>query len=931
MSFRHSLGLSLALAVGTALGLRAAEAPVSVEGFNYVRTVGEISEYTLASNGLQVLLMPEHSAPVLTFMVTYRVGSRNEVTGTTGATHLLEHLMFKGTEKFQRAKGTGIDQLLESCGAEYNATTWLDRTNYFENLASDKLALAVEMEADRMRNLLLLETDRQPEMTVVRNEFERGENSPYESLEKELYAAAYIAHPYHHPTIGWRSDIEKVSIDSLRGFYDTFYWPNNATVSVIGDFKPAEALRIIQRFYGAIPRSPKPIPQVYTEEPEQTGPRRVAVKRSGQLGVVAIAHKVPAATGPDYASLSVLSAILSDGKNSRLYRALTDKNLTTSVRGSLGFNHDPSLHVLFASLAPGAKHQEVETIALQEIERLKKDGATDLEVSTAISKILADSAFQRDGSYAIAGNLNECIAAGDWTTYYSIDDAVKKVTAADVKRVANTYLFDDHSTIGWFIPTAEADAGEAAQATAAPASRFASDFARPCYYRDPALAREPGAPEGSAASSASASQTFAKGVIRENVGGIDLLMYQTGVHDVVTFRGTLPAGKALSPSDNPAIATLVGNMLDKGTTQQDKFAIAQKLESVGATVRFVTTNDTLAILGKCLRKDVPLVVSLIGEMLRSPAFSPEEFVKVKKQLAGGLKRSLESPDSRAMEAFSRAIYAPGHPNRQASVQELLAGIEAAKLEDLKAFHASHYGPAHMILVAVGDLDPAEVKTSVSKAFAGWSGGVPVPSARMLSIPDGAREQTVFMSDKPSVTIVLGQTTGLKYTDPDAQALSIGTAILGSGFTGRLMAHVRDKEGLTYGIGAQIMDNTHNPGDWRIMATFAPALLSKGISSTKRELETWYEKGVTADELERRKSNVVGNFKVGLATTYGLAYELLANAERGLDPSFLDQYPEIINGLTLEQVNGAVRKHLNPAKMVLIEAGSVPGAIPETKK
>lgn len=427
--------------------------PLTVDGFSFVKTVGSISEYTLDSNGLQVLLLPEHSSPTLTFMVTYRVGSKNEVTGTTGATHLLEHLMFKGSTNFNRDKGNSVDQLLSKTGANYNATTWFDRTNYYENMGNEHLETAIAMEADRMRNLLLREEDRQPEMTVVRNEFERGENSPFQALIKEIFQAAYVAHPYHHSTIGWRSDIEKVSIEKLREFYDTFYWPNNATVSIIGDFAPEAALALVKKHYGAITRSPQPIPEVYTEEPDQTGARRVIVKRAGQLGVVAIAHKVPGATHEDFATINILSAILGDGKNSRLYKAITDKNLSTGVSNGAFATRDPSLHFLFVPLAPGAKHDEVEKIAVEEIERLKKDGVTAGEVQAAVAKFLADSAFQRDGSFAIAGNLNEWIAAGDWTLFYTLEDAARKVTEADVQWVANKYLNEDQSTTGWFIPT----------------------------------------------------------------------------------------------------------------------------------------------------------------------------------------------------------------------------------------------------------------------------------------------------------------------------------------------------------------------------------------------------------------------------------------------------------------------------------------------
>ncbi len=450
MKLRLLLGLTL-LSIP---GLHAADAPApaKVDGFTYVKTAGGIAEYTLDANGLQVLVLPDHSAPVATFMVTYRVGSRNEGLGVTGATHLLEHLMFKGSPAHNRAGGTSIDQLLERVGAVYNATTWLDRTNYFANLGKEHLEAYVAIEADRMRNLWLRESDRRPEMTVVRNEFEIGENNPIHALEKEIYAAAYIGHPYHHPTIGWRSDIENVPIEKLREFYDTYYWPDNATVTVIGDIEPAAALALVKKYYGAIPRSPHPIPPMYTVEPAQSGARRVTVQRAGQLGVVAIAYKTPSGRDPDAAALNVLGSILTSGKNSRLYRALTDKNLTTNVSADIGFFHDPSLAIIYASLAPDAKHADVEKITLDEIERLKKDGVTATEVSSAVNQMLASSAYARDGAFAIASNLNEYIATGDWTLYVTSDDAIKKVTPEDVKRVANTYFDADQSTTGWFIP-----------------------------------------------------------------------------------------------------------------------------------------------------------------------------------------------------------------------------------------------------------------------------------------------------------------------------------------------------------------------------------------------------------------------------------------------------------------------------------------------
>lgn len=452
MKFRIlSAMLAMALPVASFAAAETA-GPVTVDGFTFVKTVGQISEYTLDSNGLQVLVMTDHSAPVVTFMCTYRVGSRNEVTGTTGSTHLLEHMMFKGSTHYNDAKGNSVKQYLETIGGQYNATTWLDRTNYYAQIGSENLEGYMAIEADRMRNLLLRDSDRQPEMTVVRNEFEIGENDPTESLDKEITAAMYIAHPYHHSTIGWRSDIENVPTSKLKEFYDTFYWPDNSTVSIIGDFDPATALGLVKKYYGVYSRAPHPIPRVYTVEPEQTGQRRVIVKRSGQLGVVGVAFKTPSATNPDNPALQVLASILARGKNSRLYRALTDQTLTTSVSAYEGSVHDPLGLFIYANLAPSVTHAQVEKVIMDEVDRLKRDGVTDEEVKTAVSDKLARIAFARDGSFAIASSLNEDIASGDWTLYYKLEEALRNVTAADVNRVARHYLDVDHSTVGWFEP-----------------------------------------------------------------------------------------------------------------------------------------------------------------------------------------------------------------------------------------------------------------------------------------------------------------------------------------------------------------------------------------------------------------------------------------------------------------------------------------------
>jgi zinc protease len=427
-----------------------------------------------------------------------------------------------------------------------------------------------------------------------------------------------------------------------------------------------------------------------------------------------------------------------------------------------------------------------------------------------------------------------------------------------------------------------------------------------------------------------AQAQVAKNAVRQNVHGIDLVVLKTGVQEVVTIRGTLPAGDSRSPDTNPAIATLAGGMLDKGTTQHDKFAIAQMLGDVGATINFGVGPSALNINAKCLRKDLPLVIGLIAEQLRSPAFSAEEFDKLKKQLAGRTRRMLDDTDFRAADTFSRAVYPVGHPNRTPPIPEILAGAEKATLEDVKAFYAKYYGPVAMKLVLVGDVDPAAAQGEVNKAFAGWSGGEALQRPAKAGGVDAPRDQTVFMPDKTNITVVWGQTTGLRYSDPDTLALRVGTSVFGSGFSARLMANVRDKEGLTYGIGSFVSGDTFVDGDWRIQANFAPALLEKGLASTQRQLTAWYQEGITDAELAQRKTDLAGSYKVGLSTTGGMAGTILNTLNRDLELSFIDEYPARVAALTTAQVNGAIKKYLNPEKMVLIKAGTVTGATPATK-
>ncbi|HEX7252178.1 MAG TPA: pitrilysin family protein [Thermoanaerobaculia bacterium] len=423
--------------------------------FQFVKEKAGFREFRLRANGLKVLLLENRVAPVVTFAIIYHVGSRNEAAGYTGATHLLEHLMFKGTAEYDRRRGTAIASVLESIGARFNATTWFDRTNYYETLPSDKLEIAMRIEASRMRGSLLRDEDRQPEMTVVRNEFERGENSPFQVLYKQSFATAFREHPYHHPTIGWRSDIEGVSTSRLKEFYDTFYHPNNATALVIGDFEESDALELVARHFGRIPASPHPIPQVYTAEPPQEGERRFLVRRVGQVAWAAFSWRSVRALDSDTPALALLANVLGGGMTSRLYQALVEKSLALSITVVAWQLRDPALFSVFLPIRPGVDQGAVEAAVRGEVKRIIRDGVSEAEAEKARNQIEAEVIFDRDSTDQIAASLSEAIAVANWEWYADYPSIVRRVTREDIRRVADTYLRDDGLTVGLFLPKTE--------------------------------------------------------------------------------------------------------------------------------------------------------------------------------------------------------------------------------------------------------------------------------------------------------------------------------------------------------------------------------------------------------------------------------------------------------------------------------------------
>lgn len=882
------------------------------EGIKPVRSLNGIEEYYLESNGLQILLMPSDGMPVATVMVTYRVGSRDEVTGTTGSAHILEHMMFKGTERFNSQDGRDYSSQMERIGARSNATTWFDRTNYYATMPSENVPMTIELEADRMRNLMIREKDLVSELTVVRNEYERGENSPVRTLVKELFASAFVAHSYSHPTIGWESDIESTSVDRLSNFYDTYYWPNNAVLTVIGGFDKVETLQAIATNFSALPRSPRAIPSLDTVEPEQLGPRRLTIERAGQVGVVMVGFKVPEGSHEDWASISLLEQVLGADKNGRLYRALEDKGKASATFTFGPQLHDPGLFIFGAFLTPDASHEEVESILWQEIETLISTGVNDSELKRAKSVIGASTVYGRDGSYAVANQINEAIAMGDWTRYINHPKAIQEVPAKAIQSVAAKYLIKKHSTTGWFVPK-----------VVNTLNTQAKNMLGPNYLRDSdilgALGNEI---ESVKEITPHPVVDFSSQMRSAKIGDIELITIDMPINDVVSFVGSIAAGQSLNPNGAPMRSSLTAAMLDKGTTNQDRFEVAERLDILGADIMFASGDHSLSFSGKFLRADAGSVLEILADQLRNPAFDPEVLETLKMRQEAGLLQSIDNPDYRSDTLLTRLLYPPTHINYSSPIDALVEDLRATTVDDLIDFHRTHYGSKSMRLVFAGDIDFEQLKAAVGNAFDGWTTGSEYPKSDTDQTENSLRSEKINLKDKTSVAVRIGYNTGLRRTDDDYLSFMVGNYILGGSFHSRLMSEIRKNRGLTYDIRSRHQGDILTSGNWNLSASFSPNILEEGLKATHQVINQWYDEGVTDAEVQSAIATLTGSYIVGLSTTGRVAAQIHSFVQRGLPPDYIDEYPLLVGALTRDEVDRAILRYFDPKKLTEVIAGSL---------
>ena len=862
--------------------------------FILVDRLDGVSEWRHRDNGLTLLVWPTPVAPVVGFGVVYRVGSRHEGTGHTGATHILEHLMFKGSRRFNRESGTEIARVLHRVGANFNATTWLDRTSYYEVLSSEHLPLAVDVEADRMRGALVRDSDLESERTVVLNELEMGENEPFELLMRGAFAQAYLEHPYRHPTIGWRGDVEAVTGDVLRRFYDTYYHPGNAAALVVGDIDEAAALAEVERGFGSLPPAPAPFPTGAITESEQRGERRFEIRRAGELGNLVLTWHIPHGLHEDLPALLVLAQVLGDGVTSRLHRRLVETNRCLGIHAYALELHDPGLFQVAAALAPGVEHREVEDAIREEIAAVRRSPPAADELARAKIQMRTDLAFHRSSPAQILSALTESVAMGDWRRFPRELELVSTVEAEDLVRVAGNYLTDQRLTAGWFVP--ESPGGGA---------RTASPKPHPCHLRAPFAERV---------------------VVHDHPSGARIAVLGNPYAPTVTVAGTLQAGLACAADGRWSVPGLAAAMLDKGTRRFDRMGLARELEDHGLQLTVSASGSaptTVSFSAQGLAEELPRIADLLLEILQHPTFPPEELEKLRERVLGGLVREREETHAQAYAALTRHLYPAGHPLHKRPIELREREVLGVARDDLAAFHAAAYGPATVVLAVVGDVEAGHVIARFSEAFDRWRGAAVEPAAFPAPEPGAAREERIEVADRPNLDVLLGHRGELLRGDPDHPAAILANACLGqSTLTSRLGLAVRDDAGLSYGIYSRFFGTLRLAGPWAISLSVSGDNLDRAVTLSRDVLTDYAAGGPTEEELADERLAQAGAFRVGLATNGGVARELVAALTAGEAVAALDRYPERLLEVTREEVVAAIRRHIHPERLVVTVAGTL---------
>lgn len=861
-------------------------------------SVEGITEYRLP-NGLKVLLFPDASKPTVTVNVTYLVGSRHENYGETGMAHLLEHMMFKGSPK-----NRSIPKEFNERGMEFNGTTSFDRTNYYEvfQAGNDNLKWALDMEADRMVHSFIARKDLDSEMTVVRNEYESGENQPFSVLLKRMQSIAYDWHSYGRSTIGNRSDIENVRIENLQAFYRTYYQPDNAVLLVAGKFDPSQTLAWISKSFGAIPKPKRKLPPFWTVEPTQDGERCFTVRRKGDMQIVALGYKIPSALQADADPLSFMSEILGDTPTGRLHKALVETGMAAEVFSFGQTGYAPGLEIIGAVVKVGQPIAPVRDALIAAVESFAKTPPTAEEMERTRRNFANGIEKALNDPQKVGVTLSEEIALGDWRLLFEGRDKLDHITPEQVSAAAARYLRRDNRTVGEFLPD---DAPQRAEIAPAPTvAEVMKDF------------KGKAATLSSEAFDPSQANIDARTKIQTIAGLKVAMLPKKNRGEAVSVDLHLHWGDEHNLFGKSTIMAAASDMLMRGTSKYSRTELADafaKLKISGSLYHFDTTGPNL---DQALR--------LVSHVLKEASFPAAEFEQMRQQWIVSIEASRNEPQSLAHQAMAEYYnhYPKGDPRAVKTVDEQLAEIRALKLEDVVAFHQQYYGASHGELSIVGDFDPAAASKTIADSFSGWNSQVAYARITNTNADKPALHRHINTPDKENGYYEARLNLDLNVNDADYPALEVATYIFGGGsLKSRLMDRIRQKDGLSYGGGADIgAGEIDRAGGFGMGAIAAPQNLGKLEAAIRDELDRALKDGFTAAELAGAKSGLLQQRLQNRSKDEVLAAGWSRNLFLGRSYAWSQAFENKVKALTVEQVNAAFRKFITPAKLSVVTAG-----------
>jgi zinc protease len=923
MRRRHGFLDTALKALGTfSFALLLAIAPSSTKAEDRQPQVPDlkVEKYTL-DNGLEVILHQDHTTPVVGVNLWYKVGSKNEKKGRTGFAHLFEHLMFQGSQHHD----TEYFGPLEKIGANINGSTNTDRTNYFESLPSNGLERALWLESDRMGFLVpaLTQAKLDNQRDVVKNERrQRYDNQPYGQAPEKLDAALYPEdHPYHHSVIGSMADLSAASLADVSAFFRTYYSPNNASLVIAGDFDKDNAKALVEKYFGPLPRGPE-VAKLKPWVPKLDAPKYLTMTDRVTLPMAEIVWPTVPHGHADESALDVLAAVLGQGKESRLFRALMyDRQLAT--RASAGhFNQSLSGEFSVSIMAkPGLKLDDLVQIADAEIRKLRDEGPTADEVRKAqneqeASLIMGLQSAQRKADFLNANNVYD----GDPLSYKADMKKLFAVTPADVKRVADQYLTANRVRLDVTpgkptprAPEVAVDAASQAPLQSPPVAQVKDTFDR---SKMPQIGQTPG-------------YTPPAVVRRKLSSGLEVLIAERHELPILTLRLVVKGGETLVPADKNGLAAMTASLLTEGTARRDAMKLAGDLAEIGANLNASGGLESGGISLTTLTRHTERALDLFTDVLLHPTFPEKELKRLKAQRLASIKARSDNAGQIVSLVFPKLLYGSHHPYgrsplasaRQPAITGTLESIAAIGRDDVVSFHQKLYTPENCGLVVVGDTTPEAIVGVLESALKGWSSG----SAWKVDLPtppEPPKGVTVYLVDKPSAAqsqLSAGE-VGVPRHSPDYVPLEVLNAVLGGQFSSRLNLNLREEKGYTYGARSHFNFRL-GPGPFQAAASVQTDVTAPALDELVREVtEITDKRPVTQAELDFAKDRIILGFPSQFETTGEVAGSLSELIVYDLPDDEFVTFPAKVAAVTTADTARVARQYLHPDRLTILVVG-----------